>query len=140
MLPTKHNQPFNLIPKPVKRRITVTPASQSRRSVLTRMAALIAIGAAGATLPSFGARAAKKSSQKLVKYRDTPKGKRNCSGCTFYLADERLAKLSKGRSIPMAGACAGQRNGVNAGRNFPSSDGGNYTHTVVNRREAHCRV
>jgi len=104
MLSTKHNQPFA---PPQKKQQSSEPDGQTeytRRDVLLRTATLIALGAGAATLPGSNANAAKKSPQSLVKYRPSPKGKRKCSGCTFFLPDQNACKVVQG-SIDPNGWC-----------------------------------
>ena len=65
-----------------------SPAKMSRRSVLLRGAACAA-GAAGATtILAVSANSAKADPlpQKSVQYQDTPKGDRECSGCSLFVA------------------------------------------------------
>ncbi len=101
MLPTKHIQPFTKPNGLASRAETPPPQTgQSRREVLRRFMALAAFAIGGAAFPGTESKAAKKASQKLVKYRGTPKGKRNCSGCTFYLADEKACKVVEGAIDP----------------------------------------
>ena len=74
--------------------------NSSRRAFLKRSAAAIAAIAAATLLGAQHSQAAKKSSQKQVRYQGAPKGGRKCADCRFFRADQKSCEIVEGRISP----------------------------------------